>query len=159
MKEILNPYDPEENLCFGCSRKNPLGLKLNFTEDEEYIHATWNPSDNYQGYPNILHGGIISALLDETGAWCVSVKAGTAGVTTEMNLKFLSPVYINKGEISMKARIIEKDSKTAKVCCQLYDSKNKLCSEAITLFFLYPPEIARKRFRYPGIEAFYGESK
>lgn len=155
MNEIFNPYDPEKNMCFGCSQKNPLGLKLKFMENDEYIQAVWHPVEYYQGYPNVLHGGIISALLDELGAWCISVKAGTAGVTTEINIKYIAPVYLNKGEITMKARIIEQKDKNAKVHCQLFNSQSKLCAEAVADFFLYPLDVAKSRFRYPGKEAFY----
>lgn len=159
MKEIYNPYDPDNNMCFGCSQKNPLGLKLKFMESDEYLHAVWQPGEYYQGYPNVLHGGIISALLDELGAWCISIKAGTAGVTTEISIRYIAPVYMNKGEISLKARITELKEKNAKVLCQLFNSQSKLCAEAVADFFLYPAEVAKSRFRYPGIEAFYKKSE
>ena len=157
MREILNPYDIRGNMCFGCSQSNPLGLRLKFMESAEFVHATWNPDRYYEGYPNILHGGIISALLDEIGAWCISVKAGTAGVTTEINIKYILPVYINKGEISLQASIIEHVEKNAKVKCQLFNSQSKLCAEALVNFFLYPVEVAKSRFRYPGKDAFHAD--
>ena len=82
MKKIINPYDKDLNMCFGCGTANPIGLKLLFTESDEFIHASWQPTVYYQGYPNVLHGGIIAALLDEIGGWVISVKIGTAGVTS-----------------------------------------------------------------------------
>ena len=157
MENILNPYDSDLNLCFGCGQKNPIGLKLKFTESDEYLNAVWRPTEKYQGYPNVLHGGIIAALLDEIGAWCISVKVGTAGVTTGMNTRYLNPVYINKGEISLQAKAVENSEKYAKVICRLLDGKSKLCAESVAEYFLYPEEIARKRFRYPGREAFYNK--
>jgi uncharacterized protein (TIGR00369 family) len=156
MKKIINPYDKEQNMCFGCSQKNPFGLKLQFEESDDAINASWLPVEEYQGYTNVLHGGITAALLDETGAWCVSVKAGTAGVTSEMKIRYLSPVYINRGTISLKASIIEKNEKLAKVSCSLYDGQSKLCAEAEIDYFIYPLEVAKRKFRYPGREAFYG---
>jgi uncharacterized protein (TIGR00369 family) len=157
MKEIVNPYDRELNMCFGCSVKNPIGLSLRFSESDEALYTRWTPSENYQGYPGILHGGIIASLLDETGGWCVSVKIGTAGVTSEMRTKYLAPVYINKGDITLTAKILEKSEKNARIHCTLIDGQSKLCAEATIDFFLYPPEVAVRRFRYPGREAFYGE--
>lgn len=159
MRKILNPYETGLNMCFGCGPKNPMGLKLEFTESDEFLHASWQPSETYQGYPNVLHGGIIAALLDEIGAWCISVKIGTAGVTKEMNTRYLNPVYINKGEISLRAMIKEHSENNAKVICQLFDGKSKLCTESEAEYFLYPEEIARRRFRYPGREAFYGKEQ
>jgi uncharacterized protein (TIGR00369 family) len=157
MRKIINPYDKDLNMCFGCSQKNPIGLKLQFTENDEFIIAEWQPSDIYQGYNNILHGGIIATLLDETGAWCVSVKVGTAGVTSEMKTKYLAPVYINKGTITLKASVAEQTRKTARINCFLYDGQSKLCAEAVAEYFIYPPEIAARKFKYPGREAFYAK--
>lgn len=159
MKSILNPYNGELNMCFGCGLKNPIGLKLRFTESDDYLHAVWQPAEKYEGYPNVLHGGIIATLLDEIGAWCVSVKLGTAGVTSEMNIKYLNPVYINKGMISLKAKIEERTEMKAKLICQLFDGQQKLCAESVAEYFIYPEEIARKRFRYPGRDAFYEKEK
>jgi uncharacterized protein (TIGR00369 family) len=155
MKKILNPYDSGLNMCFGCSSKNPFGLKLEFFESEDSLHASWMPDEKYQGYNNILHGGIIAALLDEIGAWIVSVKIGTAGVTSEMLTKYLSPVYINKGKITLKASIAHQTEKNAVINCFLYDGHSKLCAEAEARYFIYPPEIAVRKFKYPGREAFY----
>jgi uncharacterized protein (TIGR00369 family) len=155
MKKIINPYDNKLNMCFGCSQKNSFGLKLQFEESEEFLHATWKPAAEYQGYPNILHGGIIATLLDEIGGWCVSVKIGTAGVTSEMKTKYLSPVHINKGNITLKAVIAEQTKKSARINCYLYDGEAKLCAEAIAEYFIYPLEIAVRKFMYPGREAFY----
>ncbi len=155
MKKIRNPYDSDLNMCFGCGPKNPAGLKLSFEESDEYLHATWQPSPIYQGYNNILHGGIIATLLDETGAWCVSVKIGTACVTSEMKIKYRNPVFISKGDISIKAKIAEHAGKNVRIMCFLYDGQSKLCAECVSEYFLYPEDIARKRFKYPGRDAFY----
>jgi uncharacterized protein (TIGR00369 family) len=155
MKKIKNPYDMDLNMCFGCSQKNAIGLKLQFEESDEFLHATWVPKDEYQGYVNVLHGGIITTLLDEIGAWCVSVKIGTAGVTSEIRTKFLAPVYISRGKITLKASITEKKTKTAIIKCLLFDGQSKLCAEAEAEYFIYPQEVAVRKFRYPGKDAFY----
>jgi uncharacterized protein (TIGR00369 family) len=155
MKNIINPFDKELNMCFGCGMKNPMGLKLTFTDRDEYIQASWNPSETYQGYPNVLHGGIIAALLDEIGAWCIYVKLDTAGVTRQMNITYLSPVYINKGEIQLRAYIKEQSENSTSLLCRLTNSQSKICAEAIIEYFLYPTDIAKRRLRYPGREAFF----
>lgn len=155
MRKIKNPYDSDLNLCFGCGKKNPVGLKLEFMDSDKMIRANWKPTDTYQGYPNVLHGGIIATLLDEIGAWCVSVKVGTAGVTSEMNIKFVNPVYINRGETELEAEVLDISDRTARISCRLYDEKKKLCAEAVAVYTIFPVEIAMRKFRYPGREAFY----
>jgi acyl-coenzyme A thioesterase PaaI-like protein len=155
MKNIINPFDKEFNMCFGCGIKNPIGLKLTFTDTDEHIQATWMPSETYQGYPNVLHGGIIASLLDEIGAWCIYVKLDTAGVTRQMNITYISPVFINKGEIGLSACIKERSEDKAILLCQLTDNRSKVCAEAIIEYFIYPADIAKKRLRYPGRDAFF----
>lgn len=155
MKKIKNPYNQQENNCFACSEKNPIGLKLKFEESEKYLHATWEPSEYYQGYINILHGGIIATLLDEIGAWCVNVKVGTAGVTSELSVKYLKPVFISKGNITLRAEIIKIMERNVMLVCSLFDGSGTLCAQAETDFFIYPEDIARRRLNFPGKEAFY----
>lgn len=155
--KIKNPFDHSLNGCFGCSEGNPVGLKLSFEEDEHGIYAEWKPELHFQGYINVLHGGIIATLLDETGAWGVNIKAGTSGVTSSMTVKYLKPVYISKGTIRIEAKMTARDEKSARFLGKLFDGDGKLCAEADIEYYTYPEEIARRRYNYPGREAFYTE--
>jgi uncharacterized protein (TIGR00369 family) len=153
--KIKNPFDPQQNLCFGCGPENTAGLKLTFEEDDEKLYARWQPSIHFQGYVNVLHGGIIATLLDEVGAWCIYVKAGTSGVTSSMTVRYLKPVYISKGAVSIEASIISREEKSVRLLCRLFDGEGKKCAEADLDYFIYPENIARQRYSYPGREAFY----
>ncbi|MEZ5012577.1 MAG: PaaI family thioesterase [Bacteroidales bacterium] len=116
-------------LCLFCFKSYRTQKLEKFEESERYLHATWSPSEYYQGYTNILHGGIIATLLDEVGAWCINVKIGTAGVTSKLNISYLKPVYLTKGDISLRAEIIERGEKSALLKCELLDSTGTLCAE------------------------------
>ena len=50
--------------CFVCGKENPQGLNLNFKLINKKAIGIFHPNSNYQSYPNVLHGGIISSLLD-----------------------------------------------------------------------------------------------
>lgn len=52
--------------CFVCGQRNPFGLKLVFRQEAESIVADFQPREEHQGFPGVLHGGIVAALLDET---------------------------------------------------------------------------------------------
>ena len=81
----------ENNLCFGCSPLNPIGLKLQFTEEGEICRSIFTAGSEYQGWPDCVHGGIISTLLDEVMAqwlWQRDIPAMTA----EMTVRFIRPV-------------------------------------------------------------------
>jgi acyl-coenzyme A thioesterase PaaI-like protein len=64
--EDIMDKQPNSRMCFVCGIDNPIGLKLKFyTDDEGRCIARFRPGPEHQGYPGYLHGGIISALLDE----------------------------------------------------------------------------------------------
>lgn len=153
-RKIKNPYPSDQYKCFACSPSNPIGLKLTFEEDEEYVWAKWLPDINFQGYNNVVHGGIIATLLDEIGAWYVAVKIGTAGVTQNLNIDYLKPLYLTKGPVSIRAKLLDKIKNNARMECEVFDSGDNLCARAISTFFLYPEEIAIRRYHYPGKGAF-----
>ena len=52
--------------CFACGQRNEAGLKLRFHRDGNRILADYHPARRYQGFPGVLHGGILATMLDET---------------------------------------------------------------------------------------------
>lgn len=153
--KIRNPFDAEAYKCFGCSPSNPMGLKLTFEEEDGKLYASWDPLPHFQGYLNVLHGGIIATLLDEVGAWCIYVTAGTSGVTSSLTVRYLRPVYISKGTVRVEAELVMLKEKSGLYKCRLFDGEGRECAEADIEYFLYPEKIARERFHFPGREAFY----
>ena len=57
---------PGSALCFVCGTDNPHGLAVSFFDDGERVFTELTPAVHHQGWPGVLHGGIISAVLDET---------------------------------------------------------------------------------------------
>ena len=153
-RKINNPYPPESYRCFACSPSNPIGLKLSFEEDEEFVYARWTPEENFQGYNNVIHGGIIATLLDEVGAWYISVKIGTAGVTKSLNIEYIKPLYLSRGDIVLRSKLVSTEGRITILDCELFDSTETLCAKSVSEFFLYPEEVAKRKFHYPGKEAF-----
>ena len=64
---------PASRMCFVCGRQNPCGLKMDFYEDAEaeQVRATLRVPDAFQGYPGVVHGGIVAAILDEVAGRAV----------------------------------------------------------------------------------------
>lgn len=158
MRKILNVHrndDPEIYQCIGCSPFNPIGMKLEFWEDGDELFAEWEPQAQFVGWVNVLHGGIQATLLDEIGGWVVYVKCQTAGVTTSMEVKYRETVFANTGKITLRAKLVEQQKRIAKIKAQLFNSEGKLCTEADLSYFIFPEKIAREKFHYPGIDAFF----
>ncbi len=156
MKKIINPYIETENgNCFGCSPKNKQGLQMEFLEDGDFIISKWDPKAHLSGFKNILHGGIQTAILDEIACWVIFVKCQTSGVTTALNAKFRNAAFTDKGLLTVRAQLISQEKKFANIHAEILDENGKVCSEADVQYMIFPAEMARKKFGYPGIESFY----
>jgi len=56
-------------MCFVCGRSNPVGLYMQFFDDAELaVVSDYTVPSHYQGYPGIVHGGVVAAMLDEVVA-------------------------------------------------------------------------------------------
>jgi len=158
IRKIKNPFDqtkPEDYNCFGCSPHNKIGLQLQFFEENDEVVSTWKPQRHLEGYPGVVHGGIQSLLLDEIGGWTVYIKCKTAGVTTKMEVEYHHPLRIASGDVTVRGTLLKTNKRTAIIKASLYDGNDKLCTEATVTYFIYPEKIARERFFYPGVEAFF----
>lgn len=156
MIKLSNPYSrhPDYN-CFGCSQKNPIGLRMQFFEDGDEIVSTWEPEKDYAGYHDVLHGGIQATMMDEIASWVVFMKLDTAGVTYQLNTRYRKPVMIPAGPISLRASLVKVERRMAEIQVKLFDGKGQLCSESTAGYFVLPLEKARSEFDFPGKEAFY----
>jgi len=98
-------------MCLVCGRDNESSLKARFYElDSGELLGVFAPLEEHQSYPGRLHGGISSALLDETIGRAVNLLDPDAwGVTVELTLRFKKPVPLD-GEVRAVARIT-KDSR------------------------------------------------
>jgi len=71
---------------------NPFAFNLHYVQTgTDTISTTFSGGNNYEGYRGILHGGVISALLDTVMAHCLLAKSIRA-VTGELNVRYLEPI-------------------------------------------------------------------
>ncbi len=156
MKKIRNPFVVLEGYnCFGCSPDNPLGLHLSFIEEGDEIVATWNPDPNFQGYFNILHGGIQATLMDEIASWAVYVKVQRAGFTSRAEIRYLNTVGMDKGPLTLRAKLLQMRRNLADIEVKLFDCDGLLCAESLLTFFTFSPEKSRQSMFYPEPDQFY----
>jgi uncharacterized protein (TIGR00369 family) len=99
-------------MCAVCGRENAWSLKARFLELEgDELLAIFTPLPEHQGYPGRLHGGIASALLDETIGRAIQRRQPDRwGVTIDLNLRYRRPIPIG-GELRALARITRDTSR------------------------------------------------
>lgn len=157
-RKIKNPFEGGDGYyCFGCAPQNHHGLKMEFVDEGEWVTARWRPRNFFQGYKNVLHGGIQSTLMDEIASWYVYAKMNTAGVTSKMEIRYKKPVYVNRGDLTIKAKLVGVNRNLADFHVELRDNDDNLCAEAKVQYFTFSEKIARERYWYPGSDAFYDD--
>jgi uncharacterized protein (TIGR00369 family) len=156
MRKIINPFTGLKGYnCFGCSPDNVSGLQMTFYEHDEELISEWDPKNHFHGYQNILHGGIQATLLDEISSWVVYIKLKTAGFTSKLNVRYLKPVYVDKGRLTITARVKAMKRNLAEIEAKLYDNDHVLCSEANITYFTFSGTKANKDLYYPDYTKFF----
>ncbi|HET6420622.1 MAG TPA: PaaI family thioesterase [Geobacteraceae bacterium] len=115
--------------CFGCSPNNPIGLKLRFRHAERGCETRCSIPDSLCGFDGLVHGGILSTILDETAAWALFAHLGRFAVTRELTTSFIKPVATNT-EVIVEGRVVSHDKVKAQVHCSIRSPEGVLLAEA-----------------------------
>jgi len=110
--------------CFVCGQDNPVGLKtmidvdrIDVDRDAQSAQFTLAVPADFQGWKGMVHGGIISALLDEACAYAAMTFAGTV-VTAELKTRFRKPVPVEQ-EVTVSAQVVKPTRRTVMVEAKL----------------------------------------
>lgn len=84
---------PNSRMCFVCGMESPVGLKLRFWDNGiDEVRADYSVGAGYQGYPGVVHGGIVATMLDEAaGRTAMIGDPNTFMVTVKMEIKYRRP--------------------------------------------------------------------
>ena len=88
------PNWPHPN-CFVCGQANGCGLHLEFTLKDGQVSSRFGCDKEFEGYPGVLHGGIISSVVYGAMTNCLFAHAVVA-MTAELNVRFRSPVVVGR---------------------------------------------------------------
>jgi uncharacterized protein (TIGR00369 family) len=113
-----------DNYCFACGQANPKGLHLTFRfEGEEYV-CDFAPEREYQGWTDILHGGIVSTVMDEVMTRLLWEK-GISAMTAELTVRLKRPAPVGR-PMTARARLVSQRKR-------LYETEAELTLEDGTL--------------------------
>ena len=80
--------------CFVCGNENNRGLRCRFFKEGQEATAILRTEPWMVGYEGIVHGGIIGTVLDEALIWGAYAATGRFGMTAEITIRFLHPLYV-----------------------------------------------------------------
>ena len=138
----MKTLQPNSQHCFVCGLENPLGLKLRFfqTAPDEVTVETSIP-DEYQGYPGVVHGGIVAAILDEvTGRSLMGSDPPRFMYTAHLDIRYRKHVPTGR-PIRIVGKMLRRKSRTAQATGKIFDQDNNLLAEAEALLINLPQEL------------------
>jgi acyl-coenzyme A thioesterase PaaI-like protein len=116
-KVTLNA-DLDEGYCFGCGVNNPIGLKLKFSREGDTLWTEFTTDRTHQGWPGLVHGGILGCLLDEVMS-NVAYATGNTCLTASINMRLRQPVPVEV-PLVITARITRQRKK-------LIETEGRIC--------------------------------
>jgi acyl-coenzyme A thioesterase PaaI-like protein len=95
-KQLRELRSYEHPHCIVCGSGNRSGLRLDFRPSADgCIEARFSCNHVFQGYTGLLHGGLISSVLD--GAMTNYLFArGKVAFTAELTVRFIHPVATDR---------------------------------------------------------------
>ena len=146
--EQLSPFFQDHmpgNICFGCGADNPDGLQIKSFWEGETAVCIWESEERYRGWPNIMNGGILAALIDchcMGTAMAAALRAEGRPLGSEphyryatgtISIKYLKPTSNNQ-PVELRATVIETKGRKTVMQCDAFSGGEKTAeSEVIAI--------------------------
>jgi uncharacterized protein (TIGR00369 family) len=126
--------------CFACGTDNPIGLNLQFYQIGEAVCTDIALDKVYEGWEGMVHGGIISTLIDEVMSWTIMYSKKVFLVTRNMNIKYVKPVMIGT-PLRVKGRLVDdSEPPRIKASAEIRDHDGRLLVKGSGEFVAVPKE-------------------
>lgn len=124
-------YDNDQ-MCFVCGKRNGDGLQLDFElVGEGGIRTEFTPAKRYQGWKDIVHGGIIATILDEVMVNAAYLRKIVA-VSAKLEIKLRRPAAVGE-RLIFHGRIVRQGAKTLNVKAWAEQENGDVVAEATGL--------------------------
>jgi uncharacterized protein (TIGR00369 family) len=133
-----------DNNCFACGKNNPEGLHMQFYADDKYLYSEVYLSEAKRGWEQIVHGGIISTVLDEIMGWTAIYFTKQFMLTKTIKVDYLNSLVIGSTVKAVGWIEEQKENKEIIMKAQIYNEENKLCAESTGNFALFSKKLARR---------------
>lgn len=134
---------PQTRSCFVCGVHNPVGFQLALTEDQQRVESRFQFRAEHCGFPGVVHGGLITTILDESMAWAVGVSAGKFAYCAELTVRFLRPIAPDVNMTAHGEVVENKRGRLFLVRAEITNQQGDLMAEATGKFLPLPEESQR----------------
>jgi len=131
--------------CFACGTLNTHGLHLDLHLATSRSWVELALDDRFEGWEGIVHGGIVSTILDEVMAWAL-VSEDHWGLTARLNVEFKAPVVIGH-RIRAEGWITRHRRRVVDTAAQVVDAEHGSVLATATGVYVAAAEARRAELR------------
>lgn len=136
-ESLWRPLESADDECFGCGPDNSHGLQMRFESNGSMLRSRLKMDSRHRGWSNLIHGGILSTMLDETMGWTVIILTRRFMLTKTMAVSFHRPVRIG-AQLTITGFFKEQPTeRRALVRAEIHDEHGELCAAADGEFALF----------------------
>ncbi len=142
--------------CFACGDRNEQGLRLVFRREGDRICADFTPNPHHQGFPGVLHGGIIATLLDETMGRTGALRREWL-ITGKLDIRYRLPAPIDQ-PVRVWGQIAQERTGAVDAIGAVELTDGTVVAEARGLFLKVPEPVAsRSLAQFPDFANYWKE--
>lgn len=128
-----------DKLCFACGSDNHFGLKMRFAENGKQIRSDLTLPEHTRGWHNLVHGGILATILDETLSWTAIQLTASFVLTRRMTIEYRRPVRIG-ADLTGYGQISKQKAGNLSVEGEIYNEERQLCCMGKADFAVFDAE-------------------
>jgi acyl-coenzyme A thioesterase PaaI-like protein len=142
--------------CFGCGARNLSGLRLVFRTEGDEIVAEYTPDERFQGFPGVLHGGVLATMLDETLSRA-AVYAGKWMMTARLEIRYRRAAPVGQAlRVSARPTQVRSRLVSARGAVRLASDPDVIFAEAEGVFMPITAEYEREMVQQrPELSGFF----
>ncbi len=135
----MSTLQPNSRHCFVCGLSNPFGLHLRFYSiGPGEVEVRYTVPEHFQGYPGVVHGGIVAAMLDEAaGRSHMGGETPRFMFTAKLEIRYRQNVPVGE-PLRLVGKAGKSRSRTATASAWIYDAQDQLLAEADALLVDVP---------------------
>ncbi len=134
----------ENHYCFGCSPSNPSGLAMEFHTDGVKVYSWVTVPGHLCGWQNLVHGGVLSTILDEIMGWCAMHSLKRFTLTKAMEVRFLKPVRVQDPLMAEASIVDVRNDREVMVEGSITNGQGEIATTANGFFALFTPQAIRR---------------
>lgn len=136
----MQPLPPTRS-CFVCGQENPIGLRLGMEAGAGAVESRFRFRADFCGFTGVVHGGIISTVLDEIMVWAACTETKQFAYCAELTVRYLRPTRPGVDVVARGELVQNRRGRIFLTRGELRDADGQVLAEATGKYLPIPAEM------------------